>query len=72
MAVLEVLSEMIGPVELLGAIAFAELVVILQVTHALVPILFGDMPHVPCRAQTRSGELLTTVSAGVGFTRPCG
>lgn len=66
------LSEVIGPVELLGAITLAKLVVVLQMTHALVPVLFSDMPHVTRRGQTRSSKLLTAVSAGVGFTRPCG
>ena len=51
-AVLEVLAEMISPVELLGAIAFPELVVVLQMANTLIPILFCDVSQVSRMGET--------------------
>jgi hypothetical protein len=38
MAMLEMLTEMIGPVKLLARVAFAKLVLFLQVTDPLLPV----------------------------------
>lgn len=67
MAMFEVLAEMVSPVELFARIALAELVHVLEVPDSILQILFAHtwdtlVPSGP-------GELVSTVSANVGFTR---
>jgi hypothetical protein len=61
MAVLEMLAEMIGSVELLARIALAEFVHVLEMTYAVLPVLF---------VFPASGELLTAVSTYVRLAGP--
>lgn len=42
-AVLQVLSEVIGSIKLLGRVAFAELVHFLKMSNALIPVLVRGM-----------------------------
>lgn len=69
MAVLEVLAEVVGAVELLARVALAELVHALEVPHAVFPVLVAR--HRPVRALARPGELLAAVAAHVGLAGPC-
>lgn len=63
MAVLEVLAEMIGSVELLARVALAEFVHILEMANTVVPVLF---------LFPAPGKLLTAVSTNIRLTEPCG
>lgn len=73
MAVLEMLPEMVRPVKLLGAVALAELVMVLEVANALVPVLVRHMPPVARGAHgSRPREFLTAVAARVRLARPRG
>lgn len=63
MAVLEVLAEMIGSVELLARIALAEFVHILEMANTVVPVLF---------LFPAPGKLLTAVSTNIRLTESCG
>lgn len=70
MAVLQMLSKMIRPVKLLGAVALPKLVMILQVSDALIPILICHVSSMACgahRAGTR--KLLATVATRVSLAR---
>jgi len=67
---LQMLSKVIGPIKLFGTIALAEFVNLLQMPHALVPVLLCEA------ARTNDGELavalkvVATVAANVGLTWP--
>lgn len=43
MTVLEVLAEVVGPVELLGRVALSELVHLLKVSDPLIPVLVSSV-----------------------------
>lgn len=43
MTVLEVLAKVVCPEELLGRVALSELVLLLQVSNALFPVLFSSV-----------------------------
>lgn len=64
-AVLQVLPEMIGPVEFLACVALPELVHILQVVDAQFPVRVGnESSRGRCRVP-RASELLATIPANV-------
>lgn len=73
---LEMLAEVIGAVEFLGAVAFAELVHVLQVSDALVPVRLGSMARrqsstaasciIP-RAAARPRELIAAVTTSISL-----
>lgn len=69
-AVLEVLAEVIGAEELLGAVAFPEFVMVLQMAYALVPVLLRGLAAMAYRAHAGALELLATVPARVGLAGP--
>jgi len=75
-AVLEVLPEVVGPVELLARVALAELVHVLEVPDARLPVRVGDVPPSPSPSAGRRGggggmssrarELLAAIPTHVG------
>lgn len=74
MAVLQVLPEVVYPVEFLCKVAFSELVNILDVTNALFPVLSRcvsgrNASHELPTGASKSGsaEVVATVAAHVGF-----
>lgn len=76
MAVLEMLSEVIRSEELFGRVALSELVHLLQMPNAFIPVLFRSVPGrittvqgTSTRTTSRSCKLITAVAAGVSFTR---
>jgi len=75
-AVLEMLSEVIRSEELFGRVALSELVHLLQMPNAFIPVLFRSVPGrittvqgTSTRTTSRSCKLITAVAAGVSFTR---
>lgn len=49
--VLEMLPKVVGPVELLGGVALSELVLLLQVSNALFPVLVGGVSRLDTSVQ---------------------
>lgn len=70
MAVLEVLPEVVGPPKLLGDVALAELVHLLQVLRPGFPVLVCNLPSTVGR-ETREasgpGKIPAAVAAAVGL-----
>ncbi|MDB5910382.1 MAG: hypothetical protein JWP34_4496 [Massilia sp.] len=69
---LQVLSEMISPVELLACVALPELVHVLQVPNARFPVSIGNEPPGSRRCVSRASKLLATIPANVGIARARG
>lgn len=74
MAVLEVLTEVVGAVELLGRVALAELVNLLKVANAFVPILVGralrqnaSTQGAGARGDTCASKLVAAVATDVSL-----
>jgi hypothetical protein len=63
---LEMLAEMVGPVELFARVALAEFVNVLKVADPLFQILLAHTDHALVLAGPR--ELLATVAADIDFT----
>jgi len=70
MTMLEMLSEVIGAIELLARVAFSEFVDFLKMSHAVFPIGIGYLPR-PCRS-TASCKLITAIATCVGLTGSTG
>lgn len=68
-AVLEMLSEVVCSVKLLGRVALPELVNVLQVANSIIPVLCSDEPG-PVGCHTRTMEIAAAISARVGGARP--
>lgn len=69
-AVLEVLAEVVGTVELLARVALAKLVHVLEMTDPVLPVLVADANS--GLGLPGSGKLIPAVPANVGFAGPCG
>jgi hypothetical protein len=70
------LSEVIRSEELFGRVALSELVNLLQMPDALIPVLVCGVPGrvttvqgTRTRAATRANKFIAAVAAGVSFTR---
>lgn len=71
MAVLEVLSEVVGPEELLAAVALPELVIRREVLDPLVPVLVRRRVSAAARGRRPAAtEIPTAVAARVGLAGP--
>lgn len=78
-AVLQMLSEVVRTVKLLGRVALSKLVHLLQVLDPLVPILVCGVSrrittaeHSCARPASRPREFVAAVATGVSFSRPVG
>jgi len=69
-AMLEVLSKVICPVELLARVAFPKLVHVLQMMDPLFPIGLADRDPTT-RGPPTTGKLVAAVAAGIGLSRSC-
>lgn len=76
MAVLEMLTEVVGAVKLLGRVAFSKLVHLLEVANTLVPVLVGRTfgedsaaEGASARDQAATGKLVAAVAADVSLAR---
>lgn len=70
MAVLEVLAEMIRSEELLGRVALAELVNLLQVSYTLIPVLVGShLAPLNTDGVPRTVKVFSTIPTRVSLTR---
>lgn len=69
MAVLQVLTEVVGPVKFFAAVAFPEFVVCCEVMDPLIPVLVRCCASHPSRSH-RSGalEISPTITARIGLT----
>lgn len=79
MAMLQVLTEVIGTVELLVGVALSEFVDFLQMSDPLLPILICSMSRNDAAVEgaaswstTRSGKFQAAVAASICFTRMTG
>jgi hypothetical protein len=66
---LQVLAKMVRAEELLARVALAELVCVLQMSDALVPVLIGNVSWRSAAHLTGPGELFAAISARVGLAR---
>ena len=69
MAVLEMLAEMVGAVELLARVAFAKFVRILEMDDALLQVLVRDETAVLVPGRPCPLKLLAAIPAAVGLAR---
>lgn len=68
MAVLEMLPEMIRSVELLGRVAFPELVHLMEVATSFFPVAVVGKSR-PIGGNFRTRKVNTAVAAGIGLTQ---
>ncbi len=75
MAMLEVLTKVVGAVELLGRVAFPKFVHLLQVADTFVPVLVGSAlgkdtttEGTSTRGNAGTGKFVTTVAAEISLT----